>query len=588
MTGSTSKDKDKSPSAGVFSRVSYNGSTASADLIAALIVTILLVPQSIAYAMLAGLPPKMGIYASILPLVAYALIGSSRYISIGPTAVISLMTATAIAALPEEQRLFGASLLALLTGGVMIGLGMLRAGVIMNFVSRPVVNAYVTGAAVLIIFSQLRHILGVQASGGTVLELAQSLWAAKDGVSLAALIVGGGGVIFLYLTRKYLAFGLFKLGIKAQWARLAAKLGPFALIVAMILFFHFSKLDDTSGLRIVGEVPSGLPSLILPMAESSLIQQLVVAAFLIGLVGFVDGMSTAQTLAARTRSRVDGNREMLALGASNLASGFSGGYPVNGSMSRTAVSFAAGGKTRMVSIFTAIGMALAALFFTPLLFHLPLATLAALIIVSCFGLIDFKHLFRTWEYSKADGATAFLTFLTVLLVGIEAGVLVGVVLSMAIHIFLTLRPNAVLVGRFPGTEHFRNEDRFDVETYETVKTLRIDESLYYANARYLEDRVAQIISKNPKLEHLILMCPAVNRIDASALNSLMSINKRLDSAGVKLHLSELHSYVTDRLHRSTFFEKLTGQVFMSQHEAMEALAEEPDWASLSDHIDIHG
>jgi len=284
---------------------------------------------------------------------------------------------------------------------------------------------------------------------------------------------------------------------------------------------------------------------------------------------------------------VDSNKELLGLGAANVVAGLTGGYPINGSMSRSAVNFTAGGKTPFVGILVAGMMALTALFLTPVLQALPLAVLAALIIVACFNLLDFKSLWRTWVYSKADGITAIATFLSVLLLGVQWGVLVGVVLAMALHIKTTLQPHMPLVGRFPGTEHYRDAERFVVETDAQIKTLRIDESLYYANARYLEDKVAKIVESNPEMTDLVLMCTAVNRIDASALSSLETINNRLKSAEISLHFSDMQSRVRERLFRSDFQDKLTGQIFLSQHDAMMQLQPEPDWSEFSDHIDIH-
>ncbi|WP_017930489.1 SulP family inorganic anion transporter [Robiginitomaculum antarcticum] len=565
----------------------YSPSVLPDDIAAAIIVTVLLVPQSLAYALLAGLPAQMGIYAAILPLLVYAMLGTSRHMSVGPTAVISLMTAAAIASVPEGMRVEAAAMLAVLAGLMMLGLGLLKSGAVMNFVSRPVVSAYVTGAAILIMISQLRHIFGVSSNGNTALELLRSMLPELIQTNLPTLYLGAGAIVFLLLVRRYAAFGFYKLGVPPRGARLMARFGPFVAVIFTVALSYTMGLSEQSNVAVVGIVPSGLPRLDIPSTNWAMYRDLILAAFLIGLVGFVDGMSTAQTLAARSRSRIVPDREMIALGVANISAGISGGYPVNASMSRSAVNFSAGAKTQMAGVITAALMCLTAVFLTPLLYHLPLATLAALIIVACFSLFDFRHLWRTWQYSKADGLTAFATFMSVLVFGIEIGVLVGVILSMAIHIRLTLRPHAVLVGRFPGTEHYRDASRYNVETSERIKTLRIDESLYFANARFLEDRVAELVEQSPHMKHLVLMCPAVNRIDASALNSLMSINKRLDMAGAKLHLSELHSHVKDRLHRSTFFKKLTGEVFLSQHDAMEALAEEPDWAALSDHIDIH-
>lgn len=573
----------------------YNRSTLVGDGIAAVIVTVLLVPQCLAYAMLAGLPPIYGVYASIFPLIAYALFGSSRFISVGPTAVISLMTAAAISALPEGERIIGAAVLAIFSGIILIVMGLLKGGLLMNFVSRSVVNAYITGAALLIMMSQIKHILGVEASGTTFYEMSKSLLPNMTKAQPVALAVGGICVILFWLTRSYLAYGLVRAGFRSKKAKLIARAFPILILAGSILASYFAQLPQKYGLNIVGEIPTGLPRITLPIADGASIiegylnwfQLLWLPALVLGLVAFVDSMSTAQTLASRSRSRIDADKEMLAMGASNFIAGMSAGYPVNGSMSRSVVNYSAGAQTPISGIFVAVFMAISALFLTPLLKYLPRATLAALIIAACISLFDFKEIWRTFKYSRSDGLTALATFLGVLLFGVQWGVLIGVVLAMSLHIGSTLRPNMALVGRFPGTEHYRNADRFNVETFEEVKTLRIDESLYYANARYLEDKVARIVRDNPKMRDLILMCPAVNRIDASALASLEAINERLRSAEIGLHFSELHTYIKVRLEGTELLQKLNGQIYLSQNEAMEALEPEPDWSQFSDHIDIH-
>jgi len=565
----------------------YNGSIFADDLVAAIIVTILLVPQSLAYALLAGLPPQVGIYVSIFPLIAYALFGSSRIINVGPTAVISLMTAACIATLPEGTRLVSAAALALMTGGILLLAGLIKGGFVMNFVSRPVVSAYITGAALLIIFSQIKHILGVQASGNTVLALFGELAGNFKSANKTAMLTGGAAIVILWLVRRYLAFGLIKMHVRSRVAKLIGRTMPILVIVGFIILSAALNLENTQGLKVVGTVPSGLPPFDIPMLSIVSYKALFIPAVVIAIVAFVDSTSTAQELAARGRGRIDANKELLGLGASNFVAGLTGGYPINGSMSRSAVNFSAGGKTPVVSIIVALMMALTALFLTPVLRTLPLSVLAALIIVACLSLIDFKSLWRTWVYSRADGITAIATFLSVLFFGVQWGVLVGVILAMALHIRGTLQPYMPLVGRFPGTEHYRDAGRFNVETNEQVKTLRIDESLYYANARYLEDKVAQLVAESPNMTDLVLMCTAVNRIDASALSSLEEINKRLKSATINLHFSDMQSRVKERLFRSDLIENLTGQIFLSQHEAMEALEPEPDWNQLSDHIEIH-
>ena len=565
----------------------YSAGLFSEDLVAAIIVTILLVPQALAYALLAGLPPQAGIYASIFPLAVYALLGSARQLSVGPTAVVSLMTAAAIANIPEGQRLVSAAALALMTGGFMMIFGLLKSGFIMNFVSRPVVSAYITGAGLLIIISQIRHIFGVEAGGQTALALIKSLLLSISNTNPIALIIGGGSILALWSVKKYLSYGLFKLGLKVSHSRLAARIAPIFVVFVCIGLSAGFNLSERFGLRVVGDIPSGLPTFSLPALSLPAYEALVIPALIIAVVAFVDSMTIAQTLGARSRTRVDSNKELLGLGISNFFAGMTAGYPVNGSLSRSAVNFSAGAQTPISSVLAAVFMAFTALLLTPYLTQLPLATLAALIIVACFSMMEFTNIWRTWVYSRTDGLTAVATFLAVLLVGVQWGVLVGVILAMALHIRATLKPHMARVGRFPGTEHYRDADRFNVETDPEVVTLRIDESLYYANARYLEDKVARLLIEHPEMTDLILMCPAVNKIDASALSSLHEINKRLMSANLKLHISEMHSHVRERLHRSRFIEELSGQIFLSQHEAIEALRPEPDWSQFSDHIDIH-
>ena len=388
------------------------------------------------------------------------------------------------------------------------------------------------------------------------------------------------------LARGALPYLFVKSGFRAKTAKLVARMAPIVIIAIYVCISGYLDFGK-SGLAIVGEVPAGLPSWSLPNVAMPAYENLLVPALVISIVAFVDSTSTAQELASRKRTRVDANKELLGLGAANAVAGLTAGYPINGSMSRSAVNFTAGGKTPLVGLLVAAFMALTAVFLTPALYNLPLSVLAALIIVACFNLLDFPSLWQTWRYSRADGMTALATLLAVLILGVQWGVLAGVVLAMTLHIRRSLTPHMPLVGRFPGTEHYRDSDRFNVETIETVKTLRIDDSLYYANARYLEDRAAKIVSEYPEMTDLVLMCTGVSYIDASALSSLREINRRLRGLDVKLHLSEMQSIVRERLYHSDFLEKLNGNVYLSQHDAVIDLQPEPDWSQFSDHIDIH-
>ncbi len=551
----------------------YNRGTLTSDLIAAMIVTIMLIPQSLAYALLAGLPAEVGLYASILPLVAYAIFGTSRTLAVGPVAVASLMTAAAVGNLALQgtaEYLAAAVALAFLSGVILILMGLLRLGILANFLSHPVISGFITASGIIIAASQLKHILGVDASGHNLLEILASIWANLDQTNLPTLIIGVSATAFLFWVRKQLKPLLMKLGMPARLADIVAKAGPVLAVAATTLAAWGMDLQS-SGVKVVGEVPSGLPGLQLPSFDADLWQQLLVSALLISIVGFVESVSVAQTLAAKRRQRISPDQELIGLGTSNIASSVSGGFPVTGGFSRSVVNFDAGAETPAAGAFTAVGIAIATLVLTPLIFFLPKATLAATIIVAVLSLVDLSALKRTWDYSRSDFAAMLATILLTLVEGVELGIIAGVGLSVLLYLYRTSKPHSAIVGRVPGTEHFRNVDRFDVETCNQILTLRVDESLYFANARYLEDRVYDLVAQKPDIKHLVLMCPAVNLIDASALESLEAINHRLKDSGVTFHLSEVKGPVMDRLKRTHFLDELSGQVFLSQYEAWDVL-----------------
>jgi SulP family sulfate permease len=322
----------------------------------------------------------------------------------------------------------------------------------------------------------------------------------------------------------------------------------------------------------VGDVPRGLPSLTIPVFRQELWLELLDSAVLISIIGYVESVSVGKTLAAKRRQRIDPNQELIGLGAANVASAVSGGFPVTGGFSRSVVNFDAGAVTPAASLFAAIGMTLAALLLTPLLYFLPKATLAAVIIVAVSSLIDFAHLTRAWRYSRTDFLAIAITITVTLLQGVELGVLCGVAVSLMLHLYETSRPHMAVVGEVPGTEHFRNIRRHNVITHEGIVSLRVDESLYFANATYIEDAIYGLIAEDPSVKHVVLMCTAVNAIDLSALEVLESVNERLQEAGVELHLSEVKGPVMDCLEKTDFLSKLGGEVFLSQHMAIEKLA----------------
>ncbi|MCF8883577.1 sulfate permease [Erythrobacter sp. SN021] len=552
----------------------YNRNVLTDDLMAAVIVTIMLIPQSLAYALLAGLPPVVGLYASILPLVLYAVFGTSRTLAVGPVAVISLMTASAAGAIAEQgtaQYLEAAITLAMLSGVMLAILGILRAGFLANLLSHPVISGFITASGILIATSQLKHILGVTAGGDNWPDMLGSLAASIDETNGWTLAIGIPATMFLFWVRKGAKPALQKVGLPERAADMTAKAGPVVAVALTILAAIAFDLQD-KGVNIVGAIPQGLPPFAVPSTDLALIEQLWVPALLISIIGFVESVSVAQTLAAKRRQRISPDQELIGLGAANVASAFSGGYPVTGGFARSAVNFDAGAQTPAAGAYTAVGIALATLFLTPLLFSLPIATLAATIIVAVLSLVDLKTPGRLWRYSKADFAAHVATIAITLIAGVEMGVIAGVVVGLLLYLWRASRPHAAIVGRVPETEHFRNVERHEVFTVPHVLSIRIDEALTYLNARWLEEYVLEEVAERPAVRHVILMCSAVNAIDASGLESLEAINHRLGDGGIGLHLSEVKGPVMDRLQRSHFLEELNGQVFLSQSRAFEKLA----------------
>jgi SulP family sulfate permease len=561
---------------------SYSRDTATDDLIAALIVTIMLIPQSLAYALLAGLPPEIGLYASILPLVAYAIFGTSRALAVGPVAVVSLMTASAVGNLAAQgtaEYLGAAIALAFLSGLMLLAMGIFRLGFLANLLSHPVISGFITASGLIIAASQLKHLLGVSASGHNLFEILIALARALPEINPYTLAVGIPATAFLFWVRTGLKPALMRLGLKPRLADILAKAGPVAAVAVTTLAAVVFSLGD-KGVRLIGDIPTGLPMPTLPPFSLDLWTQLAVPALLISVIGFVESVSVAQTLAAKRRQRIVPDQELIGLGASNIASAISGGYPVTGGFARSVVNFDAGARTPAAGAFTAVGIALATVFLTPLLANLPQATLAATIIVAVLSLVDLKALRQVWAYSKSDFAAMAGTILVTLGFGVETGVVTGVGVSIALYLYRNSRPHMAIVGIVPGTEHFRNIKRHTVVTGDSVLSVRVDESLFFANSRYLEDRLLEFVAERPKLQHVVLMCPAVNEIDASALESLEEINRRLSDSGVTFHLSEVKGPVMDRLEGTEFLRHLTGKVFLTQYEAIATL--DPETAHLAE------
>ena len=679
---------------------------------AALIVAVLLVPQSLAYAVLAGLPPETGLYASIFALAAYGFFGSSNTLSVAPVAVVSLLTAAALSRLGLTDRdalVLAATALALLTGLSLLLLGFLRLGFMANFISQPVISAFINAAVVIIAVSQLRTLLGVEGGGRNLPELLSSLAAQLQQTNWPTLLLGLLALTFSLACKHGLRGFLQRLGLGPAVASTLTRCTPLMVVAGSAALVYGFNLP-ARGVHILGELPTGLPGLKVPPLSLELLLALWSSALLIAIIGFVESISVAQTLAAKSysqstpnrrttssptaaatvagpapgtadrpaatspahaatvknraqvstdhvpapvstnsdsaagththvtashaaarlaaapdptrvqvapdrllppvstsRARLNLDQELVGLGSANIASAVGGGLPVAGGFARSVVNFEAGAATPAAGLMSAVILVLVVLVFTPLLYWIPLVSLAVIILTAITALLDFTPLRRAWVYSKTDFAVVVLTFVITLTIGVEIGIAAGIIGSLLSHLYKTSQPHVAIVGRVPGTEHFRNIDRHQVETFSQLLSIRIDESLYFANTRYLEQLILQLVTSPEAaparstaqptapeqartvqpgtarvimqghepagIAHVILQCSAVNDIDLSALETLEHINAVLLALGIKFHLSEVKGPVMDRLLRTSFLDDLSGNCYLSHNEAVEALRE---------------
>lgn len=555
----------------------YHKSDFSGDLIAGTIVAIVLLPQAMAYAMLAGLPPQIGLYSCIVPILLYATFGTSRTLAVGPVGLMSLMVGTEIAQLQMvnvQEILSLAVVLALISGTILVFLHALRFGSAVNFISHPVLSGFTSAAALIIAISQMKHLLGLEIPKSnhfyeSVINLSEALSTANP----ATTTLGFSSIVIMVGLRLSIVTQVLEHLLPKILAQIVSRSGPLVSISLGILAVGFLDLDSShSPVSIVGHIPAGLPPFSLPNIEWELAEKVVPIAFVIAIVGYLESVSVAKALASRRRQKIDANQELLALGCANIGAAFSGGYPVSGGLGRSMVNFSSGANTQISSLITAAIIAIALMLLTPLFHYLPRSVLAAIIIVAVSGLFDLKTFRQVWAYDRYEGICLLATFAAVLILGIEWGILLGALISIGYHLNRSSKPHVAIVGRIANSEHFRNIDRHDVMTCPHVIAMRIDENLYFANTAFIEDYILELIADNQSAKHLVLICSAVNTIDSSALELLDTLIKRLKEAKVTLHLAEIKGPVMDRLKRTSFLEDLSpGMVFLSTHEAMQAL-----------------
>ncbi|ENW92369.1 SulP family inorganic anion transporter [Acinetobacter dispersus] len=542
----------------------YQLSSFKSDLIAACIVLAMLVPQGMAYAMLAGLPPIMGIYASILPMIIYAFTGSSTTLSIGPVAIISMMVFAALNplfAVGSTAYIEAACLLALLVGIISLLLGLFRFGFLIQLISHPVIQSFIIASALLIALGQLKFLLDVPLQTSNIPEFIISFSQNFHAISLTGISFGFISVLILFFLPKLIQSDFLN------------KTLPLLLVLFSIAVISFLGNDDQA-IRTVGIIPTGLPSLDFPTWNLSLVQQLLPSAFMIAMISFVESLAIAQATALQKRDDLNSNQELIALGLANIAAGINSGFPVSGSLSRTVVNTDAGAKTPMSGVVSSLLMIVVSLYLTGFFQNLPLAVLAATIFVSIWKLVTLTPFIETWKYSKADGLAMWVTFFGVTCLDISTGLIIGIVLTFALLLWRISRPHIAVIGLIEGTQHFRNISNYNVITTPAIVSFRVDENLSFLNAHVLKGHVITEVSQNPLLQHVVINCSSISNIDLSALEMLEDLNQELKQLHIQMHLSEIKSPVMDRLSKSQLINELTGQIFLSHYQAIQTLSPE--------------
>ncbi len=543
------------------------------DLIAGLVVAIMLIPQAMAYAMLAGLPPEVGLYASILPLLLYSVLGTSNALAVGPVAMVSLLVVSGVGELaaPGSPEFISLCLtLALLVGALQILMAAFRMGFLVNFISHPVLTGFTSAAAVVIAVSQLKHLMGVSIPGGTQpWQMMVNTVGRADEFNPATLVIGLASCGLLLLFAWAVSPLLQRSGIKKTVADVLARTGPLVVVAAAALVVGWMSLHTSRTVAIVGDIPAGLPNVTIPRVGWATVRSLLPLAVVIALVGYLESYSVAKALASRRRERIDPDRELLALGVADLGAAFTGGYPVTGGFSRSLVNYSAGVRTSLGSVITAILVAVSVTFLTPLFFFIPKAVLAGIIVVAVTGLIDFRAPFQLWKQNPADAMAFGITFLSVLGLGIETGILIGIGATVVMLMWKTSRPHIAEVGRVADSEHFRNVLRHPVQGCPGLLAVRIDESLNFANARFVEMWILEHVSKRKSIRDVLIIGSGINDVDATGIEVIATMRDELEIAGVDLWLSDVKGPVMDKLERSRLDPEFLNQhVFLSAHQAL--------------------
>lgn len=552
----------------------YTRQDLSGDVFAGIITAILLVPQGIAYAIMAGLPPQLGLYGSILPPVLYALFGTSRTLSVGPVSIAAIMIASTLSS-PEISALGQPAQIALIlsaeSGVIMLLMALLRMGGLVNFISHPVLTGFTSGASFLIIGSQLPQLLGLKSTScGFDGPCFRDYLLSYNPVTL---IIGVAAVLVLIAFGKPLTLLLKKAGVNLSLIIAISKCGPLLTVLLATVAVSFFGLTVQQKVAVVGLVPPGFPALSLNFISPEKWRLLLPDAAFIALIAYVESVAIAKATANLKGEKIIPNQELIALGMANLASSISGGMPVAGGFSRTMVNFSAGARTQIAMLIAAGILALAVVFFSPWFENIPKAALAAIILVAVIPLLRLDSIIETWGFDRGDGIAEIVTLLGVLILGIEEGISLGIILTFISYLRKTSRPHIAVVGRIPETGHYRNIKRHRVETWQHLLLLRIDESITFANVNFIEEFMTAELRRHARIKHIILIFTSVSDIDTTALEALKSLNHALQESGMILHLSEAKGPVLDKLEKTDFLKQLKpGKVFFHTEDAIKELA----------------
>ncbi|HSI66584.1 MAG TPA: sulfate permease [Planococcus sp. (in: firmicutes)] len=542
---------------------SYKKSDLSGDMNAGLIVAIMLIPQGMAYAMLAGLPPVIGLYASTIPLIIYALFGTSRQLAVGPVAMVSLLVLSGVSLLAEpgtDEYISLVLLLMLMIGVIQFLMGVFKLGFIVNFLSHAVISGFTSAAAIIIGLSQLKQLIGVslEADKNVFLILAETVQRAAE-INPVTLAIGLGSIVLLIAMKKYVK--------KIP--------GPLVVVVISILAVYLLNLQAL-GVKIVGEVPSGLPSLSMPAFQLDALIALLPIALTISFIGYMESIAMAKAIAAKEKYKIDPDRELVGLGLANVGGSFFAGYPVTGGFSRSAVNYQAGARTPLATIITAFLIILTLMFFTGLFYYLPNAVLAAIIMVAVYSLIDTKEAKYLFKVNKVDGWTWVLTFLATLLIGIEQGIIIGAVFSLIIFIRRSAYPHVAELGYLPEQKVFRNTKRYpEAKTDPEILIFRVDASLYFANMTFLEEQLSLRIAEKPDTKWVIFDFSSINSIDAVAVHELEVLMEQYHTANVEIVFAGIKNTILDVLKRADWDKKYSDRIrYMNIQEALSSIKDE--------------